>query len=334
VRFEDYAGSAACAHCHRAIFEKHQTTAMAQAATRPAESRVLLDHPALSFERGPYTYSLRREGEQVNFTVSDGHDKITEPVFLVVGAGAVYQMYLIEHAGGYFRVPVNYYSASGKLGLGANPTAPLPASLEGALGERLTADGVRGCFRCHSPATVAGDRFDTVRLVPGDACEVCHGPGAKHVAAMRAGKPAESMIVNPAHLRPEEELDYCGDCHHTVQEVKSGSLRGLRTVISQAYRLTGSRCWNAADPRSRCTFCHDPHAPLIEETAAYDGKCLACHAASRAAAAHADQPGKPCPVAPRDCVHCHMPKVSVPDLQGVFTDHRIRIAAAGAPYPE
>jgi hypothetical protein len=334
VRLEDYAGSAGCAHCHRAIFEKHKTTDMAQAAARPAESRVLLEHPTLSFERGPYTYSLHREGGQVNFTVSDGRDKITEPVFLVVGAGAVFQMYLIEHQGVYYRTPVNYYSAQGKLGLGEDPAATLPASLEAALGQRLTVDGVRGCFRCHSPANVVGDRFDTDRLVPGDACEVCHGPGAKHVAAMRAGKPRESVIFNPAHLRPEEELDFCGDCHHSIQEVKSGSLRGVRTVISQAYRLTGSRCWNAADQRSRCAFCHDSHAPLVQETAAYDAKCLACHASSAAAAARADQPGKPCPVVQRDCAHCHMPKVSVPDSPIVFTDHRIRIAQSGAPYPE
>jgi hypothetical protein len=334
VRLEDYVGSAGCAHCHRAIFEKQKTTDMAQAAARPAESRVLLEHPTLSFERGPYTYSLRREDGRVSFTVSDGRDKITEPVFLVVGAGAVFQTYLIEHQGAYYRVPVNYYSAQGKLGLGEDPTAPPPASLEATLGQRLTADGVRGCFRCHSPANVVGDRFDTDRLVPGDACEVCHGPGAKHVAAMRAGKPRESVIFNPAHLRPEEELDFCGDCHHSIQEVKQGNLRGVRTVLSQPYRLVGSRCWNSADRRSRCAFCHDSHAPLVQETAAYDAKCLACHVSSGGAPARADQPGKPCPVGPRDCAHCHMPKVSVPDSPIVFTDHRIRIAPAGTPYPE
>ena len=80
---------------------------------------------------------------------------------------------------------------------------------------------------------------------------------------MRAGKHGESLIFNPAHLRPEEELDFCGDCHHTIQQVKQGVFRGVRTVIPQAYRLAGSRCWNAADPRSRCTFCHDPHVPLM-----------------------------------------------------------------------
>jgi hypothetical protein len=334
IRLDEYAGSAACAPCHAAVCERHKATRMAQAAARPAESRLLLEHPALSFERGPYTYTLRREGGGVSFTVSAGSEKITEPVFIVVGAGAVLQSYLIEHHGAYYRVPVNYYSAQGKLGLGVDPASPLPASLEAALGKPLTADGVRDCLHCHSPATVVGDRFDMNRVVPGADCEVCHGPGARHVAAMRAGKPRESAIFNPAHLRSEEEVDFCGACHYPVQEVKNGNLRGVRTVLSQPYRLMGSRCWNSADRRSRCGFCHDAHTPLVQETAAYDAKCLACHVTSTGAPGRPDQPGKPCPVGQRDCVRCHMPKVSVPDSPIVYTDHRIRIAPAGAPYPE
>ncbi len=334
VRLEEYAGSAACAACHPAVCEKYKATGMSQAAARPAESRLFLDHPALSFERGPYTYSLRHEDGRVSFTVSAGREKITEPVFLVLGAGAVFRSFLIEHHGAYYRAPFNYYSAQGKLGPLEGPASPPPASLEAALGTRLNADGVRDCLHCHSPATVVGDGFDTARVVPGADCEVCHGPGAKHVAAMRAGKLRESLIFNPAHLPPEEEVNFCGACHYSIQEVKKRNLRGVNTVRSQPFRLMGSRCWNSADRRSRCGFCHDAHAPLLQETAAFDAKCLACHVSSTGAPAREDQPGKPCPVGRRDCAGCHMPPVSVPDSSIVYTDHRIRIAPAGAPYPE
>ena len=334
VHPEEYAGSAACARCHPAVYEKHKATAMAQAAARPAESRIFLEDPVLGLERGPYTYALRQESGRVTFTLSAGHEKITEPVFLVVGAGVVFQYYFIEHQGAYYRLPVHYYSAQGKLGLGEESAAPAPASLNAALGKCLTADGVRECLHCHSPATVVGDRIETDRMVPGADCEVCHGPGARHVAAMRSGKPRESAIFNPAHLRPEQEVEFCGACHYPVQEVKTGKLRGVQTVLSRPYRLLGSRCWNPADRRSRCGFCHDAHAPLAQPTAAYDAKCLACHASSTDEPARADQPGKPCPVGRRDCAGCHMPRVPVPDSPIVYTDHRIRIASAGAPYPE
>jgi len=41
-----------------------------------------------------------------------------------------------------------------------------------------------------------------------------------------------------------------------------------------------------------------------------------------------------CPVATADCVSCHMPKVKLPDEHLIFTDHWIRVAHAGDPYPD
>ena len=329
---EEYAGSKACAHCHRATFEKQKTSEMAQSGARPAESPVLIAHPAMSFVRGKYTYSILREGGQVNFTVSDGHDKITEPLFITLAVNG--PLYYYQHNGQYYRAAVTYSSSEGKLAMNSDFKNPAPASLEAAMGQPVSAEALRACFRCHSPGTVAGERFDLDHRVPGIDCEGCHGPGAKHVAAKLAGKQGESLIFNPAHLRPVEELDYCGDCHHSIAEVKKGVFKGVRTVIPQAYRLAQSRCWNAADPRSRCTFCHDPHQSMLRDTAAKDAKCLACHAASAAAPLRADHPGKACPVGQKDCAYCHMPKVTVPGNSTAFTDHRIRIAVAGAPYPE
>jgi len=330
LRLEDYAGTQACAACHRAIFEKQKTGEMALSGARPAESRGLLEHPVMSFEHGSYTYSLRREGGQAIYTVSDGHDKISEPLFIAIGANS--ELFYFQHHGEFSRAPINYSVSQGKLILDGEFKSFAPASLEAALGRPLTTDALRECLRCHSPGTLVGDHFDMAHLVPGDSCESCHGPGAKHVAEMRAGKHDASLIFNPAHLRPAEELDFCGDCHHTIQQVKQGLFHG-RTVIPQAYRLVESHCWNAADPRSRCTFCHDMHAPLEREAAVQDVKCLACHAASAAAPVRADHPGKACPVGQKDCAPCHMPKVSVAGSMA-FTDHRIRIAPPGAPYPE
>jgi len=332
LHLEDYAGREACATCHRAIYEKQKTTEMAQSGARPAESRIILAHPAMSYERGGYTYSLHREGRQVIYTVSDGHGKIAEPLFIAIGANG--QLYFFQHHGEYYRAAVSYSFSQGKLGPDDAFKVSAPASLDAALGQSVTKDALRDCLRCHSPGTVVGERFDLEHFVPGDSCEACHGPGAKHVAAMRAGKHGESLIFNPAHLRAEQELDFCGDCHHTIQQVKTGVFRGARTVIPQAYRLAGSRCWNAADSRSRCSFCHDTHAPLMQGNGAYDAKCLACHVSSAAAPVRADQPGKACPVGKQDCAHCHMPKQSVPGSTAQFTDHRIRIAPPGTPYPE
>ncbi len=329
----DYIGGQTCAECHGAIHATQKITDMANAATRPAESAILRQHPTLSVEQGPYTYLISNEGKQVLFSVSDTHGKITEPVVLAVGTGIVHQSYLIQHNGGYYQVPVSYYSGMGKLlFVGSPPTATAP-SLEAALGDRLTSDRIRSCLGCHGTVNGVDAPLDSDRLALGITCEACHGPGAKHAAAMKAGNLQHAQIFDPGRLKPDEEMEFCGECHH-FQDVKNGALRGIRTVLSQPYRLTKSRCWNPNDKRSRCTFCHNPHSALVQETAAYDAKCLSCHASQAGATSSKAQPGKPCPVGKQNCVLCHMQQVEVPGSHSSYTDHRIRIVRAGAPFPE
>lgn len=326
---EDYAGSAVCASCHPAQSAKQGTSEMGRSLLLPTEASP--DHRQLTFQRGTYSYTLRRDGH-ASLTVEDGQRKITEPVFAIVGAGEIFQAYLIRHDGAPYRAAVNYLGARGELGL--DEEADPPESLEGALGRRHSENYVRSCLGCHSPASVAGDEIDLIHRPLGNTCEVCHGPGAKHVAAERAGKPKESAIFNPGRLSAQEESDFCGQCHTTASAMKAQKPQGVRGVISEPYRLEGSHCWNPTDQRIACTACHNPHEPMARDTAAYDGKCLACHAPSGAVNAQARGAGKECPVGKLDCAGCHMPKVSVPGTPIVYADHRIRIAAAGAPYPE
>jgi len=89
--------------------------------------------------------------------------------------------------------------------------------------------------------------------------------------------------------------------------------------------------------------CHDPHQKLVRDSPAYyDAKCLACHAPllpaasaspSAATSATATVHGKVCPVATSNCVSCHMPKVALPNGLVHFSDHQIRIAKQGEPFP-
>ena len=329
-RPEDYVGAKTCAVCHRAIFEKQITSEMARSGCRPAELPGLLEQSAVSYDHGGYTYSIHIESGKALYTVSDGHGKIVEPLFIAIGAKG--QLFYFQHQGKFYRAAVSYSPSEKKLAMDGGFKIVASDSLESALGQPVTDESMRSCLRCHSPGTAAGDHFDMSRFAPGDSCEACHGPGAKHLAAAGSGKSHDGLIFNPAHLRPAEELDFCGECHHSIQEVKDGKFQGTRTAIPQAYRLAGSRCWNASDQRSRCTFCHDPHAPMLKDTAAYDYKCVACHVLNATVPARADQQGKRCPVAQRDCAHCHMPRQATAD--GVFTDHRIRVVRLGEVYPE
>jgi hypothetical protein len=174
------------------------------------------------------------------------------------------------------------------------------------------------------------------------SCEACHGAGAEHVAAMKAAKltgesGGSTDIFNPRSLHPPDSVDFCGACHATTWDVKLSGNKGVSNARSQPYRLEKSKCWGQGDPRLTCIGCHDPHKQLQTEPDSYDGTCLSCHApsAKTESGATANQiAAHACPVATKNCVTCHMPKLEVPEMHHEFTDHKIRIVKPGDQYTD
>jgi len=171
---------------------------------------------------------------------------------------------------------------------------------------------------------------------PGITCENCHGPGKDHVLAMassRGESNAGTRIFNPGRNRPADVNEFCGKCHRSTREALASSIRDVRNVRFQPYRLENSRCYDPTDERITCVACHDPHQQLVTGPAKYDAQCEACHAV-RGRARKASQRAKACPTASANCVSCHMPKTAIPGSHYVFTDHYIRVSHAGERYPE
>jgi predicted CXXCH cytochrome family protein len=83
------------------------------------------------------------------------------------------------------------------------------------------------CLPCHStdgqPGYLPGEPVapgskspDTRVAEMGIACEMCHGPGEKHVAANRSGAAARAAaptIVHPGRLPAPRAAQICGQCH-------------------------------------------------------------------------------------------------------------------------
>ncbi len=330
----DYVGPAVCAECHSWQAASQRTMLMAHAAARPAESDILRAHPRLTFRLGAYTYQITSDGTRSIYLVSDGSRTISEPILYAFGFGWLGQTYVFEHQGSYYESRVSYFSAIQNLDITIGHTFEAARSVEEAIGNRLGPSEAGLCFSCHTTAAVSGGALDVTHLLPGVTCEACHSPGAKHVAAMKSGNFKSRWIFNPGRLRPDELTDFCGACHRTWLEVRSLGTRGIRTVRFQPYRLVSSRCWDPDDSRITCLACHNPHQPLVQDAAAYDSKCLACHLAQQGVKKNADHPGAACPVSNRNCVTCHMPRVELPGAHAQFTDHYIRVARAGEGYPE
>jgi Cytochrome c554 and c-prime len=186
---------------------------------------------------------------------------------------------------------------------------------------------VMACLRCHATAATTADHLQADQMIPGVGCEGCHGPGGQHIEAMQGGNANNLHIFNPSHLPPGRITAFCGACHRTTTQEKALNLHGVENVRFQAYRLESSRCFDPEDRRISCIGCHNPHQMVERDVTSYDAKCLACHNASVPTTRH-------CPASKRDCVTCHMPKVLVPGAHAKFTDHRIRVARPGEPYPD
>ena len=171
-------------------------------------------------------------------------------------------------------------------------------------------------------------------------CESCHGPGEKHLAALKAGKlqQAKQEIFNP-RAWPSDDVNqlFCGACHRSWEAVMQLPERGgINNVRFQPYRLASSKCYQDPDDRRiGCVAFHDPHGDVVHEARFYDAKCLACHqggtVAVKVAAVQRTAPA--CRTSKQDCVSCHMPKFEPLHLNFKFTDHWIRVARPGEPNP-
>lgn len=341
VSRSDYTGPEACRECHAEKFADQLKTPMRAAAFAASASDALHAHPKLTFDVGPYHYLIETNDKHSLYAVTDGKVTLSSPLLWAFGPPRVGQSYLFKREDGkFYEARVTYFTTLKGLGFTPSRDLPHPKDVEEAMFRPVGMEEVKKCFSCHSTEAVIGDDFDEQHLIPGVTCEACHGPGAKHVADMKAlmkgnVNAAKDDVFNSAHLSPNDQVDFCGACHATWWDVRLSGTTGPSTVRSAPYRLVTSKCWGkTGDARLVCTACHDPHVPLQTEDASYDHACLRCHTTTPGVALTAEHPGKACPVAKKNCVSCHMPKVYVKEMHVDFTDHRIRIAHAGEPFPE
>jgi hypothetical protein len=315
----------ACASCHASETTHFRATPMAQALERVETCSILKSHPELTFQEGAYRSAIVRRNDSSILTVSNGSESITVPLLWAFGRGQAGQTYVFEYQGSLYESRVSFYNLSGALDLTMGALNTRPQSIAEAAGRRMDALGARDCFACHSNGAVVDRKLHLETIQPGVQCESCHGAVEKHAIAARAGDAVAARLPHLAALSAEDVSELCGRCHRTWSQIALNGPRGVNNVRFQPYRLANSKCYDAADRRIRCTACHDPHAPVETSLTSYDAKCAACHSA----ALHT----KTCRVAKSNCAGCHMPKIELPGAHARFTDHQIRIAGAGDPYP-
>lgn len=334
---DDYIGAAECGQCHAEEARTWPTTAMAHAGTRASQSEILRQHDRLTSQIGSYRYEIVTAADKNLMEVSDTAARSSDALLWAFGEGHMGQTYLYEKDKSFYESHLSFFTTPQILDITPGQTRSAPATLEQAAGRRMSKAETELCFGCHTTASKTKGQFDLARAFPGVTCESCHGPGAKHVAAVESGDGTRirESILNPARLNQVDAVDFCGACHRTWEDVvTNGSLGiGIFNVRFAPYRLENSRCWKQGDARITCTACHDPHKPLVKTAQSYDESCLQCHVSRNGIKTTSDHPGRACPISGKDCVTCHMQKYEPPNLHSTFTDHWIRIVKRGEAYP-
>jgi hypothetical protein len=304
---------------------------MGHALETVAQCRVLIEHPDLKTVRGKYTYRIQRKGDQSIYSVTDGTNTISMPIRWAVGASfAIGQTYILERNGEWYESRVSWFRELKGLGptLGSQNTPP--ASLEDAVGRRMSHDDKILCLDCHATDATLKQDLTLQTLMPGVQCAHCHSGLETHVAKEENNPPpALTQPDQSVHLEgntADDISNFCGHCHRTWAQIASQGNPSIANVRFQPYRLTESQCYDPYDKRISCLACHDPHKELDPVSEDYTAKCLACHGGGKAGA-------KSCRVSRAHCVSCHMPKLELPGAHYRFTDHRIRIVRPGEPYP-
>ena len=283
---DEYVGTAVCVTCHDSN-ANFRDSAMAHAATHAPDAESL-QHDPLSFQIGPCRYRITDTSGKKILRISKGGVSHSAVLLWAFGMGRIAQTYVYAQNGKFYESHLSFFTVLQGLDITPGHPRSEPPNLEEGAGRLIPDSELRRCFGCHTTASSTRNGFNATTPFPGVTCEACHGPGAKHVAAINSGdfELAVSSIMNPAKLNPVDSVDFCGACHRTWQDVVSDSpaRTGTLNVRFQPYRLENSRCWKGGkgDARITCLSCHDPHQPLATDPASYDVSCLQCHLAAGA----------------------------------------------------
>ena len=307
-----------------------------------------------------YYATVQRDGKfyqrrhQVGFGGKETNALEMEAHF-VIGSGNHARTFLHRNPDGRLvQLPVSWYAERGGY-WAMSPGYDKPAHLD----FRRVIDA--GCMSCHNGYPRApveddreGPRFGS-SLPAGIDCQRCHGPGQAHIDALKAGdvEGSRRVIVNPANLDRERQLETCMQCH--LESTSSPLPFQIRRyerppfsyapgnaladyfihfdhapgvgredkfeIASGAYRLRKSACFQRSG--MTCGTCHDPHdiprGPAAVKR--YVAICASCHQTPhRSGTPQAQGVGSRA-----TCLDCHMPKRRAEDaVHVVMTDHYIQ----------
>jgi len=327
--YKQFAGSQACANCHKDIFEKHLLTEHHLTSAAVTSKNILG-----SFETGSNVFAF---DPSINITMrktdtgfyqvayNNGIEVKEQKFDIVIGSGRKGQSYLSWNGNHLVQMPITYFTAAHQWSNspGYNPHVPM-------FNRPITSR----CLECHgtyfqtiSDSSKKIEEFDHNRIVYGIDCEKCHGPAAAHVEFHSKNPNAitAKYIVNPGKLSRERLLDLCTLCHGGALTKTKPSFSfqpgdtlanyfSLQAAMMNADNIDVhgnqfglmalSKCFRMSN--LTCISCHNVHENEDSKIEVFSRRCSNCHSAAH---------GKQCKMTAtigssitQNCIDCHMPK--------------------------
>jgi predicted CXXCH cytochrome family protein len=240
----DYAGSQACRACHAGIYEAWSQTGMARMFRPYRPENILGDfqneneyYKAAQGANPAFDKSTRDQRETLfaRMTIIQGRHYFNiqqsdglmhrYPVDYTIGSKWE-QAYATRLANGQIHVFPIQYNAIQKRWVNFWKIIDPPTSLRADLNHWESLDAwtsyQANCAACHTSQlqNVRGRGFEPANLEfrePGINCEMCHGPSARHVAAMQRGEFYEKKPLDPpvdfSKISSRESVAICAQCH-------------------------------------------------------------------------------------------------------------------------
>lgn len=327
-RYSQFAGSAACATCHRAIYQQHLHTAHYLTSRRSNATNIpgSVEPPQNKFYFNPSVYLAVERRDSLTWQVEyvNGAEQTRAPLDITVGSGKRGETFLYWYRNKLLQLPLTYFTElhqwTNSPGFSNRVIFRRPATSR--------------CLECHSTyfhvtsaAGVEPEDFSHSDIVYGVDCEKCHGPAARHVTwhQQNPNEKTAHFIIDPKHFSRAQSLDLCRLCHggrlakskpsfsfqagdrlanFFTLDTTAKSAAELDVHGNQYGKLAASKCFQ--NSQMTCLSCHSPHENETGKKALFSQRCMTCHN---------EQHGSFCKEKDRvgaaiktNCIDCHMPE--------------------------